>query len=102
MTSSRSTTEEASAAPRPGKTGLYDPRYEHDACGVGFVAHIKGRRSHQILVDAEEMLRHMDHRGAFHQRNGEALHRTGRHPYAYGTCHCAIAEAIRHLRDKVL
>ena len=64
MTSSRSTTEAASAAARPGKTGLYDPRYEHDACGVGFVAHIKGRRSHQILVDAEEMLRHMDHRGA--------------------------------------
>ena len=49
---------------RPRKTGLYDPRYEHDACGVGFIAHIKGKRSHQILVDAEEMLRHMDHRGA--------------------------------------
>ena len=49
---------------RPGKTGLYDPAFEHDACGVGFVAHIKGERSHQILVDADEMLRHMDHRGA--------------------------------------
>ena len=42
---------------RPRKMGLYDPRYEHDACGVGFIAHIKGKRSHQILVDAEEMLR---------------------------------------------
>src|SRR5262245_41441451 len=49
---------------RPAKQGLYDPAFEHDACGVGFVAHIKGKRSHQILIDAEEVLRNMDHRGA--------------------------------------
>jgi glutamate synthase (NADPH) large chain len=48
----------------PAKQGLYDPAYEHDSCGVGFVAHIKGHRSHQILIDAEEVLRNMDHRGA--------------------------------------
>jgi glutamate synthase (NADPH/NADH) large chain len=48
----------------PPKQGLYDPAYEHDSCGVGFVAHIKGQRSHQILIDAEEVLRNMDHRGA--------------------------------------
>ncbi|MBA3484623.1 MAG: glutamate synthase subunit alpha, partial [Pirellulales bacterium] len=48
----------------PAKHGLYDPANEHDACGVGFVAHIKGQRSHQILLDAEEVLRNMDHRGA--------------------------------------
>ncbi|HEX6960544.1 MAG TPA: glutamate synthase-related protein, partial [Lacipirellula sp.] len=48
----------------PAKHGLYDPAFEHDACGVGFVAHIKGQRSHQILLDAEEVLRNMDHRGA--------------------------------------
>ncbi|MCC6494088.1 MAG: glutamate synthase subunit alpha, partial [Pirellulales bacterium] len=48
----------------PQKHGLYDPANEHDACGVGFVAHIKGQRSHQILIDAEEVLRNMDHRGA--------------------------------------
>jgi glutamate synthase (NADPH/NADH) large chain len=48
----------------PPKQGLYDPAFEHDSCGVGFVAHIKGQRSHQILVDAEEVLRNMDHRGA--------------------------------------
>jgi glutamate synthase (NADPH/NADH) large chain len=48
----------------PPKQGLYDPAFEHDSCGVGFVAHIKGRRSHQILIDAEEVLRNMDHRGA--------------------------------------
>ena len=48
----------------PPKQGLYDPANEHDSCGVGFVAHIKGKRSHQILIDAEEVLRNMDHRGA--------------------------------------
>ena len=48
----------------PPKQGLYDPTYEHDSCGVGFVAHIRGERSHQILLDAEEVLRNMDHRGA--------------------------------------
>ncbi len=44
--------------------GLYDPAFEHDACGVGFVADIRGRRSHQIVLDADQVLRNMDHRGA--------------------------------------
>ena len=48
----------------PKKQGLYDPAYEKDSCGVGFVAHIKGERSHQIVHDADEVLRKMDHRGA--------------------------------------
>jgi glutamate synthase (NADPH/NADH) large chain len=48
----------------PGKYGLYDPAYEHDSCGVGFVANIKGVRSRQIIDDADRILRHMDHRGA--------------------------------------
>ncbi len=47
----------------PEKQGLYDPAFEHDACGVGFVAHIRGEASHQILLDAEEINCHMDHRG---------------------------------------
>ena len=49
---------------QPKKQGLYDPAFEHDACGVGFVAHIKGERSRQIVDDADEMLRRMTHRGA--------------------------------------
>jgi hypothetical protein len=48
----------------PAAHGLYDPANEHDACGVGFVAHIKGERSHQIIDDADRILRHMVHRGA--------------------------------------
>jgi glutamate synthase (NADPH/NADH) large chain len=46
------------------KTGLYSPEFEHDSCGVGFVAHIKGQPSHQMVVDAEQLLCRMDHRGA--------------------------------------
>ncbi|MCA9263728.1 MAG: glutamate synthase large subunit, partial [Planctomycetales bacterium] len=48
----------------PAKQGMYDPAYEKDSCGVGFVAHIKGVRSHQIVLDADEVLQSMDHRGA--------------------------------------
>lgn len=48
----------------PEAAGLYDPAYEHDACGVGFVSHLKGVASRQIVDDAERILRHMTHRGA--------------------------------------
>ncbi len=46
------------------KIGLYDPRNEHDACGVGLVAHIKGQKSHAIVTQALEILTNLDHRGA--------------------------------------
>ena len=49
---------------KPIKCGLYDPAAEKDSCGVGFVAHIKGRASHTIIEDALIMLRNMEHRGA--------------------------------------
>jgi glutamate synthase (NADPH/NADH) large chain len=49
---------------RPGKQGLYDPSFEHDACGVGFVGHIKGRASHEIVEQAKTVLINMTHRGA--------------------------------------
>ena len=48
----------------PLAQGLYDPAFEHDSCGVGFVVHIKGRKSHQIVKDALTMLDNMEHRGA--------------------------------------
>ena len=44
--------------------GLYDPAYEHDACGVGFVVDMKGRRSHNIVEQALTVLRNLMHRGA--------------------------------------
>ncbi len=45
-------------------TGLYHPSYEHDACGIGFVANIKGNKSHQNISDALTVLENMEHRGA--------------------------------------
>ena len=44
--------------------GLYDPSNEHDACGVGFVAHIKGNKSHSIIEQGLLILKNLDHRGA--------------------------------------
>src|SRR5690606_2898916 len=44
--------------------GLYDPRNEHDACGVGFIAHMKGAKSHSIIEDGLRMLENLTHRGA--------------------------------------
>jgi glutamate synthase (NADPH/NADH) large chain len=48
----------------PDKQGLYDPTNEHDACGVGFIAHIKGNKSHDIICKGLEILRNITHRGA--------------------------------------
>ena len=57
----------ASAVKRVGAPlaqGLYDPRNEHDACGVGFIAQMKGVKSHQIVSDGLAMLENLTHRGA--------------------------------------
>ncbi|MFN5948908.1 MAG: glutamate synthase subunit alpha, partial [Pirellulaceae bacterium] len=48
----------------PEAQGLYDPSLEKDSCGVGFVANVKGIPSHQIVLDADHILRSMNHRGA--------------------------------------
>ena len=48
----------------PAAQGLYNPQHEHDACGVGFVAHIKGRKSHAIIQQGLKILENLDHRGA--------------------------------------
>jgi len=48
----------------PSAQGLYDPRNEHDACGVGFIANMKGAKSHQIVKDGLFMLENLTHRGA--------------------------------------
>ncbi len=48
----------------PPKQGLYDPAREHDSCGVGFVADIRGRKSHDIIAQGLQLLINLDHRGA--------------------------------------
>ena len=49
---------------RPKAEGLYDPSLEKDSCGVGFIANIKGKKSHQIVSDAINILCNLEHRGA--------------------------------------
>ncbi len=46
------------------RRGMYSPASEHDACGVGFVAHIKGKASHALIGQALLILHNLDHRGA--------------------------------------
>ena len=48
----------------PPAQGLYDPRYEHDSCGVGFVVDLKNRKMHSLIEQALEILRRLEHRGA--------------------------------------
>src|SRR5580704_5906748 len=48
----------------PQKQGLYDPQFEHDSCGVGFVVNIKGKASHDIVRNALTILTNLEHRGA--------------------------------------
>ena len=48
----------------PPAQGLYDPRNEHDACGIGFVANIKGQKSHEIVQKGIQVLINLTHRGA--------------------------------------
>jgi len=52
------------AEPAPPASGLYDPRFEHDACGVNFVVHMKGLRSHEIVQMGIGALCNLQHRGA--------------------------------------
>ena len=47
----------------PEKAGLYDPSFEHDACGIGAIANIKGIKSHKVLDDALNILVNLEHRG---------------------------------------
>src|SRR5881227_2993728 len=55
---------ETAAAGLPPAHGLYDPALEKDSCGVGFIANIKGKKSHQIVSDAISILCNLEHRGA--------------------------------------
>ncbi len=48
----------------PDKQGLYDPSFEHDSCGVGFVCNIKGNKSNEIIRQGIQILKRLSHRGA--------------------------------------
>jgi glutamate synthase (NADPH/NADH) large chain len=72
----------------PSKQGLYDPRNEHDSCGVGFVVNIKGRKSHEIIRRGLQILVNLDHRGA-----------VGADPLVGDGAGCLIQMPDRLLRD---
>jgi glutamate synthase domain-containing protein 2/glutamate synthase domain-containing protein 1/glutamate synthase domain-containing protein 3 len=55
----------------PQKQGLYDPQYEHDACGVGFIAHIKGQATHEMVKQGIQMLTRLNHRGGANDGTGD-------------------------------
>ncbi|MDR2089195.1 MAG: hypothetical protein LBP73_07565, partial [Clostridiales Family XIII bacterium] len=47
----------------PQRRGLYDPRFEHDACGIGMLVNVQGKKSHKLVEDAIEVLKNLTHRG---------------------------------------
>ena len=73
------------------RKGLYDSRYEHDACGIGFVAHIKGKRSNKIVRQGLEVLVNLDHRGArgSEENTGDGAGLTIQIPHAFFRKECA-------------
>jgi len=75
----------------PPAQGLYDPRNEHDACGVGFLCHLKGQASNRIVQQALQMLENMDHRGACgcEQNSGDGAGIMVRMPDAFFRRKCA-------------
>ncbi|MSU57701.1 MAG: glutamate synthase large subunit [Pedosphaera sp.] len=67
MTSRKAVGKQGGGHPRrtaPPAQGLYDPQFEHEACGVGFVVNLKGKKSHDIVRQAIQVLVNLDHRGA--------------------------------------
>ena len=74
----------------PPKQGLYDPKFEHDACGVGFIANIKGVQSHKIIQDGLKILSNLTHRGA-----------VGADPYAGDGAGILLQISDRFFRDVV-
>ncbi|HPZ43099.1 MAG TPA: glutamate synthase large subunit [Bacillota bacterium] len=75
----------------PPKQGLYDPQFEHDACGIGFVANIKGRKSNDIIRKALTVLVNLDHRGArgSEQNTGDGAGILMQIPHAFFENECA-------------
>ena len=72
----------------PGEQGLFDPRDEKDSCGVGFIADIKGRKSHKIVEDAIAILCNLEHRGAVgaDPRAGDGAGILVQTPHAFFRC----------------
>ena len=70
---------------KPESKGLYHQSYEHDACGVGFIVDINGRKSHKIISDGITILRNLEHRGAVggDQKTGDGAGMTTQIPHKF-------------------
>jgi len=75
----------------PSAQGLYDPRLERDACGIGFVANIKGQRTHDIVSKGIQILINLNHRGACgcDPETGDGAGLLIQIPHAYFEAECA-------------
>jgi glutamate synthase (NADPH/NADH) large chain len=73
------------------RSGLYDPWYEHDACGVGFVVNVNGHRSHQIVTEGITILKNLTHRGAVggDSKTGDGAGMLVQTPHLFFTKECA-------------
>ena len=78
----------------PSKQGLYDPTFEHDACGIGFIANIKGEKSNRILRDALTALKNLSHRGGLGSEptSGDGAGILLQIPHSYYKKVCASSE----------
>jgi len=74
----------------PSKQGLYDPAFEHDSCGVGFVVDVKGRRSHETVQKALTVLANLEHRGASgaEKNTGDGAGILVQTPHRFFQAHC--------------
>ncbi|MEE4166575.1 MAG: hypothetical protein V2I35_11300, partial [Desulfocapsaceae bacterium] len=72
--------------------GLYRPEFEHSSCGIGFVANLKGRKSHKIISDALSMLFRMEHRGGtgFDLKSGDGAGILIQMPHAFFADICPL------------
>ena len=82
--------------------GLYDPRDEHDACGVGFVVDVKGRRSHEVVRMALRVLINLKHRGASGSEPNRARESAGDAPIPKSPAHSNTAAATSGTRSLML
>ena len=82
----------ARRVPAPPVAGLYDPRFEHDACGVAFVADLQGRPSHRLVEQAVEALEHLAHRGATgsQEDSGDGAGILTQIPHEFLTAQCSF------------
>ena len=88
----------------PAKQGLYDPRFEHDACGVGFVVDLQARASHDVVAKAIQVLLNLEHRGACgcETNTGDGAGLLLQTPHCDAYCRLCAVDSHRRFREASL